>query len=133
MYLAAVIRTSWRITCAARMEISAIRHAFSAMGGAVTRSKRQLSTSSPRDCGRSLLPVSICQYDVHRRGDQGILQATSELTESSAAQFLELDEMGYRSQALGQMHQLAPETHSRLRRVFHGLNMRAINEPVNFD
>ena len=62
---------------------------------------------------------------------KGILETTSELIDSSAAQFTELEEMGYRNLALGEAHHHTPETHSRLRRSFHSFNMREINELVN--
>jgi hypothetical protein len=57
-----------------------------------------------------------------------ILVRTATLIDSSAEEFLELEEMGYRNLALGEMHHHTAETHSRLRRVFHSFNMREINE-----
>ncbi len=61
---------------------------------------------------------------------KGILQKTTELIDSSAKQFFELEEMGYRNLALGEAHHHTTETPSRLRRVFHGFNLREINELV---
>ncbi|UCG32024.1 MAG: hypothetical protein JSU68_10205 [Phycisphaerales bacterium] len=57
-----------------------------------------------------------------------VLQETAELIDSSAEKFNELEEMGYRNLALAEMHHHTPETHSRLRRVFHSFNMRDIKE-----
>ncbi len=57
-----------------------------------------------------------------------ILQTTSDLIDSSAAQFRELEEMGYRNLALAEAHHHTAETHSRLRRTFHSFNMRDIND-----
>ncbi len=57
-----------------------------------------------------------------------VLDQTAERIDSSAASFLELEKMGYRNLALGEMHHHTAETHSRLRRVFHSFNMRDINE-----
>ncbi|MFQ5653290.1 MAG: hypothetical protein ACE5GW_00990, partial [Planctomycetota bacterium] len=56
-----------------------------------------------------------------------ILGRTATLIDTSARKFLELEESGYRNLALGEMHHHTPETHSRLRRVFHSFNMRDIN------
>lgn len=57
-----------------------------------------------------------------------VLQETSKLIDSSAEKFNELEDMGYRNLALAEMLHHTPETHSRLRRVFHSFNMRDIRE-----
>jgi hypothetical protein len=57
-----------------------------------------------------------------------VLQETSEMIDSSAEKFNELEDMGYHNLALAEMHHHAPETHSRLRRVFHSFNMRDIRD-----
>ncbi len=59
---------------------------------------------------------------------KGILQETADLIDSSAVEFFELEEMGYRNLGLAEAHHHTPETHSRLRRVFHSFNMRDIND-----
>jgi hypothetical protein len=57
-----------------------------------------------------------------------LLAKTADRIDASAASFLELEKLGYRNLALGEMHHHTGETHSRLRRVFHSFNMREINE-----
>jgi len=57
-----------------------------------------------------------------------ILKKTTERIDSSAARFAELEDLGYKNLALGEMHHHTADTHSRLRRVFHSFNMRDIND-----
>jgi len=59
-----------------------------------------------------------------------ILRKTSELIDSSAEKFFDLEEMGYRNLTLAGMHHNTADTQSQLRRAFHSFNMRDINELV---
>ncbi|MBU0717017.1 MAG: hypothetical protein KJ749_02110 [Planctomycetes bacterium] len=56
------------------------------------------------------------------------LEETARLIETSAAQYRDLQEMGYRNLALGEMHNHVDEIQSNLRQVLHGSNIREINE-----
>jgi methyl-accepting chemotaxis protein len=56
------------------------------------------------------------------------LEQTAELIDVSARQFQELQAMGYRNLALGEMHDHVDEIRSSLREVLHGCNIREINE-----
>jgi len=57
-----------------------------------------------------------------------ILKTTAARIDSSAEEFIKLEEMGYRNLALAEMHHHTADTHSRLRRVFHSFNMRDVSE-----
>ncbi len=56
------------------------------------------------------------------------LEESARLIEASGVQFAELQQMGYRNLALGEMHRHIDEFLSSLRRVVHGSNIREIDE-----
>jgi len=84
-----------------------------------TRPREELGRCSP--CHKPTTMNVVAQI-------RETLEQTAEMIVVSAAQFQDLQAMGYRNLALGEMHAHIDDIQATLREVLHGSDIRAINE-----